>query len=128
MSTPESETQSPTFPVLPLRDIVVLPHMIVPLFVGRAKSVKALEAVMKDDRQILLASQRDAAQAEPDATHPLATMTGSNIARIRITNQNTNPRTICSVQAVFRKTRSLPRGLWMTAGRRPISKNKPMAT
>lgn len=54
-----------TFPVLPLRDIVVFPHMIVPLFVGRAKSVKALEAVMKDDRQILLASQRDASQDEP---------------------------------------------------------------
>ena len=39
--------------VLPLRDIVVFPHMIVPLFVGREKSVRALEAVMKDDKQIL---------------------------------------------------------------------------
>ncbi|MEO1491677.1 MAG: endopeptidase La [Pseudomonadota bacterium] len=58
----ESET---SYPVLPLRDIVVFPHMIVPLFVGRTKSVKALEAVMKDDRQILLASQRDAAEDEP---------------------------------------------------------------
>ncbi len=52
-------------PVLPLRDIVVFPHMIVPLFVGREKSVKALEQVMKDDRQILLASQKDAAKDEP---------------------------------------------------------------
>ena len=43
------------YPVLPLRDIVVFPHMIVPLFVGREKSVRALEAVMKDDKQILLA-------------------------------------------------------------------------
>ncbi len=60
--SPESET---SYPVLPLRDIVVFPHMIVPLFVGRTKSVKALEAVMKDDRQILLASQRDAAEDEP---------------------------------------------------------------
>ncbi len=51
--------------MLPLRDIVVFPHMIVPLFVGRTRSVKALEAVMKDDRQILLASQRDAAKDEP---------------------------------------------------------------
>ncbi|MBV9654611.1 MAG: LON peptidase substrate-binding domain-containing protein, partial [Acetobacteraceae bacterium] len=41
-------------PVLPLRDIVVFPHMIVPLFVGREKSVRALEAVMKEDKQILL--------------------------------------------------------------------------
>ena len=54
-----------SYPVLPLRDIVVFPHMIVPLFVGRTKSVKALEAVMKDDRQILLASQRDAAEDDP---------------------------------------------------------------
>ena len=65
MSEPNIETSTNTYPVLPLRDIVVFPHMIVPLFVGRAKSVKALEAVMKDDRQILLASQRDAAQDEP---------------------------------------------------------------
>ncbi|MEM7189170.1 MAG: endopeptidase La, partial [Pseudomonadota bacterium] len=58
-------TSASSFPVLPLRDIVVFPHMIVPLFVGRSKSVKALEAVMKDDRQILLASQRDAAEDDP---------------------------------------------------------------
>src|SRR6195952_1908914 len=54
-------------PVLPLRDIVVFPHMIVPLFVGREKSVRALEAVMKDDKQILLVAQRNAAQDEPNA-------------------------------------------------------------
>ncbi len=42
------------YPVLPLRDIVVFPHMIVPLFVGRERSVRALEDVMKDDKQILL--------------------------------------------------------------------------
>jgi len=53
------------FPVLPLRDIVVFPHMIVPLFVGRDKSVRALEDVMKDDKQILLVTQRNAAQDEP---------------------------------------------------------------
>ena len=53
------------FPVLPLRDIVVFPHMIVPLFVGREKSVRALEDVMQDDKQILLVAQRDAAQDDP---------------------------------------------------------------
>jgi ATP-dependent Lon protease len=53
------------FPVLPLRDIVVFPHMIVPLFVGREKSVRALEDVMKDDRQILLVAQKNAAQDDP---------------------------------------------------------------
>jgi len=54
-------------PVLPLRDIVVFPHMIVPLFVGREKSVRALEAVMKEDKQILLVAQKNAAQDDPSA-------------------------------------------------------------
>ena len=53
------------YPVLPLRDIVVFPHMIVPLFVGREKSVRALEDVMKDDKQILLVSQKNATQDDP---------------------------------------------------------------
>ena len=53
------------YPVLPLRDIVVFPHMIVPLFVGREKSVKALEDVMKEDKQILLVTQKNAAQDDP---------------------------------------------------------------
>ena len=52
-------------PVLPLRDIVVFPHMIVPLFVGREKSVRALEAVMKEDKQILLVAQKNATQDDP---------------------------------------------------------------
>src|SRR6202008_963430 len=53
------------YPVLPLRDIVLFPHMIVPLFVGREKSVRALEDVMKDDKQILLVTQKNAAQDDP---------------------------------------------------------------
>ena len=57
--------QGELYPVLPLRDIVVFPHMIVPLFVGREKSVRALEDVMKNDKQILLVAQRDAAQDDP---------------------------------------------------------------
>ncbi len=54
-----------TFPVLPLRDIVVFPHMIVPLFVGREKSIKALEEVMREDKRILLVAQREAADDDP---------------------------------------------------------------
>jgi len=66
-----SEIDSPgvdpieTLAVLPLRDIVVFPHMIVPLFVGRDKSVRALEAVMKEDKQILLVAQKNAGQDDP---------------------------------------------------------------
>jgi len=59
------QPQVQTFPVLPLRDIVVFPHMIVPLFVGRDKSVRALEDVMKDDKQILLVAQKDAGEDNP---------------------------------------------------------------
>src|SRR6267154_51304 len=54
-----------TLPVLPLRDIVVFPHMVVPLFVGREKSVRALEEVMKTDKQILLVTQKDRDQDDP---------------------------------------------------------------
>jgi ATP-dependent Lon protease len=60
-----TRSSTDTFPVLPLRDIVVFPHMIVPLFVGRAMSVRALEEVMKDNREILLASQKDPAADDP---------------------------------------------------------------
>ncbi len=56
---------APSYPVLPLRDIVVFPHMIVPLFVGREKSVRALEEVMREDRQILLSSQIDPTVDDP---------------------------------------------------------------
>ncbi|GHC43118.1 endopeptidase La [Neogemmobacter tilapiae] len=62
-----SEDFTASFPVLPLRDIVVFPHMIVPLFVGREKSVRALEEVMGDDRQILLSSQIDPTVDDPAA-------------------------------------------------------------
>ena len=53
------------YPVLPLRDIVVFPHMIVQLFVGREKSVRALESIMKDDRKIMLVSQQKASDDDP---------------------------------------------------------------
>ncbi|WP_296585643.1 endopeptidase La [Xanthobacter sp.] len=56
---------SQTFPVLPLRDIVVFPHMIVPLFVGREKSIRALEEVMRGDTYILLATQENASDDDP---------------------------------------------------------------
>ena len=62
------EPLNASYPVLPLRDIVVFPHMIVPLFVGRDKSVRALEEVMSDDKQILLSSQIDPSEDDPEAT------------------------------------------------------------
>ena len=52
-------------PLLPLRDVVVYPHMVIPLFVGRAKSIAALERAMADDKQILLVAQKHASVDEP---------------------------------------------------------------
>lgn len=66
------------YPVLPLRDIVVFPHMIVPLFVGREKSVRALEDVMKDDKQILLVTQKN---ASPMIPRPLTSSPSAPSAR-----------------------------------------------
>ena len=60
-----SSQQGDIYPVLPLRDIVVFPHMIVPLFVGRDKSVRALEDVMQDNKQVLLLAQKNAAEDDP---------------------------------------------------------------
>ena len=59
--------KSIALPILPLRDIVVFPHMIVPLFVGREKSIKALEAVMAEEKQIILVTQTEADIEDPDA-------------------------------------------------------------
>src|SRR5271167_190483 len=63
-------------PVLPLRDIVVFPHMIVPLFVGREKSVRALEEVMSEEKQILLLTQKNASDdyPTPDGLHRIGTL------------------------------------------------------
>ncbi len=78
--TVTSETN--VFPVLPLRDIVVFPHMIVPLFVGRERSVRALEDVMKDDRQILLVAQKNAAQDDPATRDIFSVGTVSTILQL----------------------------------------------
>jgi ATP-dependent protease La len=70
------------FPVLPLRDIVVFPHMIVPLFVGREKSVRALEDVMREDKQILLVAQKNAAQDDPTTDDIYAVGTVSTVLQL----------------------------------------------
>ena len=77
-----SESQVISLPVLPLRDIVVFPHMIVPLFVGREKSIKALEAVMAEDKQIILVTQTKADLEEPDAAGLHVTGTVGSILQL----------------------------------------------
>ena len=74
--TSEVEEQITVVPVLPLRDVVVYPHMVIPLFVGRDKSIKALEMAMENDKQILLCAQKSAVQDDPDITdvYPIGTL------------------------------------------------------
>src|ERR1700688_5036236 len=73
---PLTAGESRAYPVLPLRDIVVFPHMIVPLFVGREKSIKALEEVMRSDTFILLATQKNASDDDPatDSIYGIGTL------------------------------------------------------
>ncbi len=75
-------TEFTTLAVLPLRDVVVYPHMVIPLFVGREKSIKALESAMEDAKQILLVAQRSAADDDPstDDIHEVGTV--SNILQL----------------------------------------------
>ena len=61
-----------SFPLLPLRDVVVFPHMVIPLFVGRPKSIKALEVAMEAGKHILLVAQKSAADDEPSPARFLA--------------------------------------------------------
>src|SRR6195952_5161863 len=79
---PTEKSAGDVMAVLPLRDIVVFPHMIVPLFVGREKSVRALEAVMKEDKQILLVAQRNATQDDPASADIYTVGTVSTILQL----------------------------------------------
>ena len=74
--------QNREFPVLPLRDVVVYPHMVIPLFVGRQKSIAALEHAMETGKQILLVAQKNAANNEPllDDIYSIGTI--SNILQL----------------------------------------------
>ena len=74
--TPAIEHESAALPVLPLRDVVVFPHMVIPLFVGRDKSIKALDIAMEGDKRILLVAQKSAETDDPGAAdlHPIGTL------------------------------------------------------
>ncbi|MDT8384960.1 MAG: endopeptidase La [Gammaproteobacteria bacterium] len=74
--------QPQIMPVLPLRDVVVYPYMVIPLFVGRDKSINALEAAMEDDKQILLAAQKSASQDDPEPDDLYRTGTVANILQL----------------------------------------------
>lgn len=64
-NTPGTPAPAAQYPLLPLRDVVVFPHMVIPLFVGRPKSIKAMETAMESGKSILLVAQRSAAKDDP---------------------------------------------------------------
>lgn len=75
-------TESLTIPVLPLRDVVVYPHMVIPLFVGRNKSIQCLESAMDGDKQVLLVAQKDASTDEPSIDDLYSVGTVANILQL----------------------------------------------
>ena len=78
-----SNQASPIYiPLLPLRDVVVFPHMVIPLFVGREKSIKALESAMADDKRVLLVAQRSAAEDDPGADDLYSMGTIANVLQL----------------------------------------------
>jgi ATP-dependent Lon protease len=81
MTDTESGADTVTLPLLPLRDVVVFPHMVIPLFVGRPKSIKALETAMEAGKSILLVALKSAAKDEPSAEDMYGTGTVANILR-----------------------------------------------
>jgi ATP-dependent Lon protease len=78
----ESQSEVIELPVLPLRDVVVYPHMVIPLFVGREKSIEALEAAMAGEKEILLVAQKNASDDEPLAEDLFAIGTVASVLQM----------------------------------------------
>src|SRR5213076_2385338 len=82
MSEPASPPEITQYPLLPLRDVVVFPHMVIPLFVGRPKSIKAMETAMEAGKSILLVAQKSAAKDDPGPGDMYAIGCVSNILQM----------------------------------------------
>ncbi|MCW8921845.1 MAG: LON peptidase substrate-binding domain-containing protein, partial [Sedimenticola sp.] len=82
ISNLQIENRAAQVPVLPLRDVVVYPHMVIPLFVGREKSIKALDAAMKEEKQILLVAQKSAETDDPGVGDMHSVGTLANILQL----------------------------------------------
>lgn len=78
----QNAAQTLSLPLLPLRDVVVYPQMVIPLFVGREKSIQALEAAMQEDKRVLLVAQREAGQDDPDTGDLFAVGTVADIMQL----------------------------------------------
>ena len=87
LTTTSNDNNIKVVPVLPLRDVVVYPYMVIPLFVGRDKSIKALEQATDESKQILLVAQKDSSEDAPDTDGLYETGTLANILQLlKITN------------------------------------------
>ena len=76
------QTKQMIMPILPLRDVVVFPHMVIPLFVGRNKSIRCLESAMEMDKQVFLVTQKNPSQDDPDVDDLYETGTVANILQL----------------------------------------------
>src|SRR3954454_3934185 len=110
--------------VLPLRDIVVFPHMIVPLFVGREKSVRALEEVMSEEKQILLLTQKNAAEDDPtsEGLHTIGTL-ATVLQLLKLPDQTV--RVLVEGKARARVTGFIPRTDFSKAPVEKIRRKRP---
>src|SRR5687768_13562354 len=82
MSETPATPEATQYPLLPLRDVVVFPHMVIPLFVGRPKSIKAMETAMEAGKSILLVAQKSAAKDDPGPGDMYAIGCVSNILQM----------------------------------------------
>ena len=76
------QTKQMIMPILPLRDVVVFPHMVIPLFVGRNKSIRCLESAMEMDKQVFLVTQKYPSQDEPDVEDLYEVGTIANVLQL----------------------------------------------
>ncbi|HVV65533.1 MAG TPA: LON peptidase substrate-binding domain-containing protein, partial [Rhizomicrobium sp.] len=122
VSAPKGDVGGSVAAVLPLRDIVVFPHMIVPLFVGREKSVRALEEVMSEEKQILLLTQKNAADDDPapEGLHAVGTL-ATVLQLLKLPDQTV--RVLVEGKARARVTGFLPRADFFQANIERIPEN-----
>ena len=119
-----SETR--TIPLLPLRDIIVFPHMVVPLFVGREISIAALEEAMESDKELLLAAQKKAKTNEPtfDDIHQVGTI-GHIIQLLRLPDGTVKVLVEGKQRAKIKSLVKMNRSFWPTLKRLKTKETRP---
>ena len=115
---PESKTQSKRYPLLPLRDVIIFPHMVVPLFVGREKSIAALEEASKNNNELFLTTQKDASILNPDKDDIYEVGTVVNIIQmLRLPDNTVKVLIEGKYRARVEDLEASPQGYWATVSK-----------